>query len=199
MKNQDYRLKYNDLKLKFLDAVDVSFRLGFEQGAQQAQVQQAQQQQADAQAAQQAAAGQQPGAPGEEDPNAQMEAGSDGSELDQHIGKLESMLQKTEVGSLEYMDFKKSLDGIKSYQAEIKQKHDLKKSEMAISSINKALKSPFTFSKAATKNLSEPAKKALTMQEQIVDDFMKSFDEEKEKASQSVTKAIDLAQILKDK
>lgn len=196
MKNQDYKLKYEDLKLKFMDAVDVSFRLGFEQGAQQAQVQQSQQAEA---AAQQAAM--QPG----QDPNAQpgQEADmpgqeqSDGSELDQHIGHLESMLQKTEVGSIEYMNFKKSLDGIKAFKSNLKQKYDLRKSEKAIADIGKALKSPFTLSKAATKNLSEPAKKALSMQEEIVEDLMKSFAEEEKKAAESITKTLNFEQLLK--
>jgi hypothetical protein len=205
MKNQDWKIKYQDLKLRFHDCLDTSFRLGYEAGAQQAQVQQAAQQTADAQAAQQAAAmGQQPGqpgqdpnAPGQEDPNAQMQPGQDGSELDGHIQTLESMLQKTEVGSLEYMNFKKSLDGIKSFQSSLKQSYDLKKAEQAIKAIGKAIKSPFTLSKAATKNLSEPAKAALNDQEKIVNDLMKSFEEEERKASEQIKKTLNFEQLLK--
>ena len=201
MKNQDYKLKYNDLKLKFMDAVDVSFRLGFEAGAQQAQVQQAQQQQADAQAAQQAAMGQQPGQPGQDpnDPNAQpgQEMGQDGSELDQHIGQLEGMLGSSKPGSPEQQTLQKSLDGIKAFQSSLKQTYELKKSEQAIKAIAKSMRSPFTLGKQATKNMSQPAQKALNMQEQIVADLMKSMDDEQAKASEAVTKTLSIEQLLK--
>lgn len=193
MKNQDWKLKYKDLKLKFHDAVDVSFRLGFEAGAQQAQVQQAQQQQAAAEQAQQAAMmGQDPNAPGQEGQMPGEEA--NGSELDQHINTLEGMLGS---GSPDPASFQKSLNGIKSFMTDLKTKYELKKSEKAIAAIGKALKSPFTLSKTATKNLSEPAKKALNMQEQIVSDLMKSFDEEEKKAAEAVTKTLNFEQILR--
>jgi len=197
MNNQDYRLKYNDLKLKFMDALDVSFRLGFEQGATNAQLQQAQQDKAAAQAA---AQGGMPGQPGQEgfgeDPNSPETP--DGSELDQHIGQLESMLQSSKPGTPEQASMQKSLDGIKSFQASLKQASDLRKSEKAIKAIGKAMNTPFTLSKAATKNLSESGKKALTMQEQIVNDVMKSFAEEEAKATQTITKTLNFEQLLKD-
>lgn len=196
MNNQDWKLKYQDLKLKFHDVADVSFRLGFEAGAQSAQVQQAQQQQAAAEQAQAAAMGQDPNAPGQE---GQMpgEEGSDGSELDQHIGTLEGMLGQAKPGSPEQTSLQKSLDGIKSFKADLKTKYDLKKSEKAIAAIGKAIKSPFTLSKAATKNLSENGKKALNAQEQIVSDLMKSFDEEEKKTAEAITKTLNFEQILK--
>ncbi len=199
MNNQNYRLKYQDLKLKFHDSVDVAFRLGFEQGAQQAQVQQAQQAQMQAEQAQQAAMGQ--GQPGQ-DPNAASgqemgQEGSDGSELDQHIGTLEGMLSQSKPGSPEQGALQKSLDGIKAFQSDLKQKYELKKAEKAIAAIGKAMKTPFTLSKAATKNMSEPAKKALSMQEQIVADLMKSMEEEEKKASEAITKTLSIEQLLK--
>lgn len=200
MKNQDWALKYKDLKLKFMDAVDVAFRLGMEQGLQQAQVQQAQQQQADAQAQQAAMMGQ----PGQ-DPNAdpsqegQMpgQESPNGSELDSHISQLESMLGKTETGSLEYMNLKKSLDGIKSFQNSLKMAHEHKASELTLKSIQKAMQPKFTLGKTATKNLSESGKKALNMQEQIVADLMKSMDDEQAKAQEAITKTLDFEQLLK--
>jgi hypothetical protein len=200
MKNQDWKLKYQDLKLKFMDAVDVSFRLGMEQGLQQAQVQQAQQQQADAQAQQAAMMGQ----PGQ-DPNADVsqegqipgQESPNGSELDSHISQLESMLGKTETGSLEYMNLKKSLDGIKSFQSNLKKAHDHKVSELTLKSIQKAMQPKFNLGKTATKNLSESGKKALNMQEQIVADLMKSMDDEQAKAQEAITKTLDFEQLLK--
>lgn len=192
MKNQDWKLKYDDLKIKFMDAVDLSFRLGMEQGLQQAQLQQAQQ--ASAQAAQM---GGQPG----EDPNAQMESGqpqNDGSELDQHINTLESMLQKSDPTSPEALSLKKSLEGIKTFQVSLKQASDFKKSENAIKAIGKAMQPKFTLSKSATKNMSEPAKKALSMQEQIVADLMKSMDEESSKVTESITKTLGFEHLIKE-
>jgi hypothetical protein len=198
MNNQDYKLKYQDLKLKFHDAVDTAFQLGMEQGLQQAQVQQAQQDQAAAQAAQRM-----PGQPGE-DPNAQpgqdpnSPESPDGSELDQHIGKLESMLQKSDPTAPQTLELKKSLEGIKAFQSSLKQASDLKKSEKAITAIGKAMKPVFTLSKGATKNLSEHGKKALNMQEQIVNDVMRSFAEEEAHAAAAIAKTLNFEQVLKD-
>ena len=202
MKNQDYKLKYNDLKLKFMDAVDVSYRLGVEYGLQQAQVQQAQQAQASAeQAAQAAQMGGQPGQPGQ-DPNAQPgqempgQEQSDGSELDQHISQLESMVQPNS-GSAEQAVLQKSIQDIKAFQSKLRQAHDLKKSEQAIKAIGKAMKPVFTLSKSATKNMSESAKSALNGQEKIVQEVMKSFAEEEKKASESITKTLGFEQLIK--
>ncbi len=189
MKNQDWKLKYQDLKLKFHDAVDTAFRLGYESGAQGAQVQQAQQAEAAAQQAQMGQPGQEGQMPGQEQ--------SDGSELDQHIGTLEGMLSQSKPGSMEQAGLQKSLNGIKAFQSSLKQAFDLKKSEQAIAAIGKAMKTPFTIGKTATKNLSEPAKKALTKQEEIIEDMMKSFEEEEKKAAESINKALNLEQLLK--
>ncbi|HEY5236381.1 MAG TPA: hypothetical protein VIJ14_09405 [Rhabdochlamydiaceae bacterium] len=201
MKNQDYKLKYQDLKLKFMDAVDVSFRLGVEQGLQQAQVQASQQ--AEAAAQQAAAMGQQPGQPGQEDEQS-GDSGqfgqpqSDGSEMDQHISTLEGMLGSAKAGSPEQAQMQKSLDGLKSFRKSLKDASDLKKSEQAIKAIGKAMKTPFTLSKNATKNMSEPAKKALNSQEQIVQDLMKSFEEEEKKASEQITKTLNFENLIKE-
>jgi hypothetical protein len=197
----DYKNKYKELKLKFKDTVDLAFRLGVEEGMRQGQVQQAQQAQASAEQAQQAQMGQ-PGQPGQ-DPNAQpgQEMNSpespDGSELDQHIGQLEGMLGQSKPGSPEQAEFQKSLNGIKAFQKSLKDISDLRKSEKAIAAIGKAMKAPFTLSRSATKNMSVPAQKALNMQEEIVKDFMKSFDEEKAKATETITKTLNYEQLLK--
>jgi hypothetical protein len=194
MKNQDYRLKYADLKLKFHDAVDVAFRLGFEQGAQNAQVQQAQQAEA---AAQQAAMqpGQDPNAPPGQDPNSPEQP--DGSELDQHIQQLESMVNKPGSGAPEQAALQKSLNGIKAFQFGLKQASELRKSEKAIAAIAKSMKTPFTMSKTANKNLTEPGKRALNDQEKIVENLMKSFEEEETRAKEAITKTLNIEQLLK--
>lgn len=189
MNNQEWKLKYQDLKLKFLDAVDVSFRLGFEQGAQQAQVQQAEMATQQAQMTQ--------GQPGQ-DPNAQFgQETSDGSELDQHIGTLENMLSQSKSGSPEQEGLQKSLDGIKAFKSNLKQSYEFKKSELAIKAIEKAMKPKFVLGKAATKNLSPHGVKGINDQEKIVADLMKAMDEEEKKVAESITKTLSLEQILK--
>ena len=192
MKNQDYKIKYDDLKLKFHDAVDVSFRLGFEQGAQSAQMQQAQQQAQDAQMQmQQAQQMQQQGQqPGQEDPNNPGSPDSSGSEMDQHINTLESMVNKQDPSSPETANMMKSLNAMKSLI-------EMKKSEKMINSIAKAMKPKFTIGKGANKNLSEHGKKALNDQEKIVEDLMKSFAEEEQKASEAIVKTLNFENLLK--
>lgn len=194
MKNQDWKLKYEDLKLKFHDIADVSFRLGFEAGAQNAQVQQAQQAEA---AAQQAAMqpGQDPNAPPGQDPNSPEQP--DGSELDQHIQQLESMVSKPGSAAPEQAALQKSLDGIKAFQFSLRQASELRKSEKAIASIAKSMKTPFTMSKTATKNLSEHGKRALNDQENIVENLMKSFADEEAKAKEAISKTLNIEQLLK--
>jgi hypothetical protein len=195
MKNQDWKLKYSDLKLKFHDAVDVAFRLGYEQGAQGAQMQQAQQQQAEAQAAQQQAA--MGGQPGQDMNNPESPDGSNGSELDSHINQLEGMLGQSKPGSMEQEGLQKSIAGIKEFQLDLKQKYEMKKAEKAINSIGNSMKPKFAFSKSATKNLSESGKKALNDQEKIVDELMKSFSEEEKKAAEAINKTLSFEQLLK--
>ena len=191
MNNQEWKLKYQDLKLKFHDAVDVAFRLGIEQGMQQAQLQEAQQQ---AQMAAQQAA--QPGMPGEEQaPGEEMpqDGQPDGSELDQHIGTLESMLQTSDPTSSDALAIKKSIDGLKAIQ----HKFELAKSSKLIGQIAKNMNKPFALNKRAERNLPDHAKKALSNQEKIVNDIMKSMQEEEEKVTESIKKTLSFEQLLK--
>lgn len=191
MKNQDYKLKYQDLKIKFHDAIDVAFRLGFEQGAQSAQMQQAQQQAQEAQMQQQQMM-QMQRQPGQEqqDPNNPAAPDSSGSEMDQHINTLESMVNQQDPASSQYADMKKTLDSMKSLI-------EMKKSEKAINAIAKAMKPKFTISKGANKNLSEHGKKALNDQEKIVDELMKSFQDEEKKAAETIIKTLNFENLLK--
>lgn len=191
MKNQEWKLKYQDLKLKFHDAVDVAFRLGFEQGAQSAQMQQAQQDKADAQQAEQMQMqgqmqGQQPG----QDPNNPGSPDSSGSEMDQHISTLESMVNKQDPNSPETANMMKTLNEMKSLV-------EMKKAEKSINAIAKAMKPKFTIGKGANKNLSEHGKKALNDQEKIVNELMKSFEDEEKKASEAIVKTLDFENLLK--
>jgi hypothetical protein len=184
----NYKAKYEQLKMQYMQAVDVAYRQGYEDGgksAQMDQMAQQQQQQAELESAQ---AGGQPGqpseeaAPGEQPQEEQNPASEhpDGSELDQHIAKLESLLGKAEV---QPEDLKKASDLIK----EFKLSREMKKSEQAIKGIAKALHKPaFKMSVQASSNLNDNAKKSLGMQEKIVTDIMKAWSEEESRASKSI-------------
>jgi hypothetical protein len=214
MSNQvNYKQKYEELKMKYMQDVDTAFRLGFEQGSVQAQQDQMMQQQ---QAEQELAAAQAGGIPGQgggsegspageeqmQNPNGgapgQMEPDSEnpaGSEFDQHIAKLESMISKSETTPEE---LKKAVEGIKSLQVKAAaarvQAIEMKKSYQAIPGIAKALHKPaFKIGKTASHNLTANAKQAVGMQEKIVTDIMKSWEEEEKKATSDITKILNSA------
>jgi hypothetical protein len=191
-----YKHKYEQLKAKFMNSVDVAFRLGFEQGALSAQMdamaQQAQQAQQQAQASQQAAQSGAPGQDGEEeqDPSAAEDGSQEeqaqspqeaqmGSELDKHISELESLLAK---GELEPEELRKSLDSIKKAKEAV----DLEKNLKAIKKIGKFMKPHFKLNKIAEHNLPREAKNALSTQEKILEDVMKSWDEAEARASKDI-------------
>lgn len=178
----NYKLKYNELKLRFISALDVSFRTGYEAGSQAAQIE-AQQQQMQMQADQAAQAQQQPGQPGEEQPEDGQEQPQDqqhpeGSELQRHIDELESMVKKSEITP---MDLKKSLDSLKAYKSNM----DLNKSLANIRKI-KMPRTPLVLSKTAAHNMPEASQKALTAQETLVSEIMTEWGKQEAKASKSI-------------
>jgi len=198
----NYKNKYMELRSKYMNDLDMAFRLGFEQGGQQAQQDQMAQQEAQAQEIQTAAAGAQPGQPGEGgDPGMDQsgagapETGSEhpeGSELDQHIAKLESMIAKAEKSAPD--ELKKSVQEFQTIGADLrklqktwKEQSDLRKSQAAIKGIVKALHKPaFKMSKQASINLNENAKQAVSMQHRIVADVMAKMEEEEKKAPKDI-------------
>lgn len=196
----NYKQKYEELKMKFMNSVDMAYRLGFEDGAKQQEMDQMQaqaQQQAEMEAAAMQAQGQE-GAPGEEQPQeepAPDSAHPDGSELDQHIAKLESMLGKSEDPEI-----RKSLNALVAFRKSQLQAIELKKSEKAIKGISKAIgRKPVVVSQKANHNLNDKAKKALSMQEQIVTDIMKSWADEEKKASKDIANILSVEGLLNKK
>jgi hypothetical protein len=186
----DYKAKYEDLKAKFMETVDLSWRLGYEQGLKDAQLEQAQQQvqQAQDQANAMAAGMGQPGQEGEAEgqpgeqpeeaqPISQNPNGDD--ELGQHIEKLENMLGKSE-DSLDVQELKKTLNDIRSLQVQI----NLTKSMESIKN-TKLKKSfqPIKFTKKLEANLKEPAKKALSLQEDILKNCFAKWEKDESKAA----------------
>jgi hypothetical protein len=206
-----YKAKYQQLKMQYMHAVDTAFRLGFEQGQQQATLDQAaqQQQQQDAmmQAQAQGMAGGPPGAEGADEgampPDAQgaeeqMEPTSehpDGSELDQHIAKLESLIGKSEAHP---EDLHKALSEIKAFRKSQVLAIELKKSAGAIKEISKALHKPaFKLGVQASHNMNDTAKRAVSLQHRIVEDVMKKWEEEEMKAAKSISEIISVEGLTK--
>lgn len=200
MSEVNWKDKYLDLKSKFMESVDQAFRLGYEQGAQQAaQDQMAMQQQQEAELQQQAGGvvNNEPGQEQMSQPNAEQQIQPDsqnpaGSELDQHIAKLESMVAKGEVSP---EDLKKSLEDFKTIRkAELSKmtfEREMRKSNAAIPGIVKALHKPaFKIGQQASHNMNDNAKRAVNMQHQIVNDVMKKWDEESKQAGSDITKIL---------
>jgi hypothetical protein len=198
----DYKAKYNDLKMKYLNTVDLSWRLGYEQGLKDAQTEQAQQQQMQSDAMNQQTAGAQPGeesaVPGTEEkseaqpPVSQNPNGDD--ELGQHIEKLESMLGKAEITPFELQDLKKTLNDIRSLQVSI----NLTKSMESIKNVKMGkLNKSQAFSPRAIANLPEQSKKALTLQEKIVADVFTKWAKDESQASSAISSILNVDGITK--
>ncbi len=224
----NYKQKYQELKAKYMNAVDMAFRLGVEEGMKQSQLDQANQQLAQAQAAQQGmggdpSGGQPGGMPGEESPTnnngapgAPSGGGPDksgaasvqpppagpasenpqGSELDQHIEKLESMVAKSE--QLDVTDLKKAIEDLKSLQKSQKEQLELAKSAAAIPKIAAALHKPqFKFGVQANHNLSTSAKAAVSMQHKIVSEVLQKWEQEEQKAGKDILSTLSIEGITK--
>lgn len=203
----NYKNKYLALRGKYMNDLDMAFRLGFEQGQQQAQQDQAMQaQQEQAQMDQMMAQAQGGGAPGQEGgesgeaaPGQPSEApmeGAGGSELDQHIAKLESMINGAPGGASE--EIQKSLQSLKALRKAELDKIQFKKSEQAVKGIARALHKPaHKLSVLASHNLSSCAKAAVSMQHKIVNDVMSKMHEEEQRASSDIKNILSVEGITK--
>jgi len=223
MQEINYKDKYTALRAKYMEDMDMAFRLGMEQGTQQAQMDQAAQQQADAQAMQQAAlqgqggmggeggappggSPEQPEQPGQPPQPGQGEqpgqpGGAPGqdamagqpTELDHHINKLQSML-----GGSKDPEIKKSLDQLVSVRKAELQAIQFRKSEQAIKGIAKALHKPaYKMGALAQHNLGNSAKAAVSLQHKIVTDVMAKMEEEEKRAAKSVKDILNVEGLLK--
>jgi hypothetical protein len=163
----DYKKKYQELRAKYISSMDVAFRMGYQQGQQDAAMEQMQQQLAQqqqqlmqTQQMMQTQPQQQPGAemPTEEPPageqapqqNEEMAQNpqAQGEPVDAYINELEQLVSKSDVSPA---DLKKSIDKLK------------KSSEKSLS---------------FRVNLPEASKKAVTMQQHIVDGILKKWESE---------------------
>lgn len=204
MSNQvNYKQKYEELKMKYMQDVDTAFRLGFEQGAVQGQQDAMMAQQQAQQEAEQNAIGQGNGAEGSQPGEEQMQNPNGGgiqdipdsenpagSELDQHIAKLESMVSKSE----DTEGLVAAISGLKGLKQKLTFNAEMKKSQAAIPGIVKALHKPaFKIGQQASHNMTSNAKAAVGMQEKIVSDIMKSWEDEEKRATSDIQKILDSA------
>jgi hypothetical protein len=194
----DYKKKYMDLRARFVEALDIAFRTGYEQGSNETQVQNmAQQAQMQAQQAammqSQMAAGpamnQPPGAempPGIDQQAPVPEAGGD--EMDAAIAELESLVNKSEP-SIE--DMKKSLEVIKNNRM-------FQKLQKATKEAGKKMgQPPRPLSLSYKVNLPEDAKQAVSMQSKIVDDILKKWEQEAQNSARDITSILGTEAITK--
>lgn len=213
MSNQvNYKQKYEELKMKFMESVDQAFRLGFEQGAVQGmqdaqmQAQQAQQEaQQNGMGGDMGGIGQGQGSEGSPAGTEQMENPNGGgiqdipdsenpagSELDQHIAKLESMVSKSDTSPADLAKAISQLQSLRKSEAtRITFNREMKKSTQAISGIAKVLHKPaFKIGQQASHNMNSTAKEAVGMQHKIVGDIMKSWEEEEKSATSDIQKIL---------
>lgn len=177
MSTNEWKVKYFDLKQKFMDATDTAYRLGYEQGAKEIQMEMQAQQMAEQQAQQAAmqagAAGvDEMGNPVDEmgnpiDPNQMSPEGQEGEippdvdpevsqQLDDHINELESLVAKGEKPSV--VDLRKavqSLSKVRKSQKDQWGKQTKKKTSIQKSFVDNMLAKWEKESKDATADLEE--------------------------------------------
>lgn len=199
----DYKQKYQELKAKFMSSVDSAWNDGYQHGLQDSQVEQAAQQKQESDAMAQAANGQpqpgqeempQKGQPGEQQPGQPASQNPNGDELDQHIAKLEGMLGKAEISSTELGDLKKTLNDIRSLQVQIslsKSMESIKNTKMG--KLNKSL----VLTPRLQANLPEPAKKALSLQENIVKDVFAKWENDEQRATNDIKSLLNVDGLVK--
>jgi len=156
----DWKAKYQQIRGKFISSVDMSYRLGYEQGLKDASVQAMQQQmQQQQQQMQQMAQMQQAPQPEQappQDAQGQPDQGApQGDEVGQAIDELGNIVNKAE-GELNFEELKKSYD-------KLKDAHNIK----SISFLT---------------NTAPNDKKVLNTQEKLVDEMLSRWSDEEKNA-----------------
>lgn len=188
MSKIDWELKFKNLLSKYMNGVDLAFQKGYIKGKDDASKEQMQQQQADLEqqaAAAQGMGGAMPGDPAAVDPTAlnaqQQEQAADagqepgGTELDQHLQEMESLVAKSK-GKLGE-ELKKTLASMK------------KETE----ALNKSLykKDKLLQTKNAVKNVTgNAAPSVLTEQHKVVKSMIANWDDSSLDASNEIEKVI---------
>ena len=175
MSEVDYKKRYDDLKLKFLRSLDISWRLGYEQGLKDSQIEQMNQQmnqqnmmaqgqpqqdqysaQQEQYSAQQGQDGQDGGVPSEQDVLGHTDEGQNvqenQDEMGGHLDELEAAIGKSELSP-----------------------KDVNKLQKAIATLK-------AFSQRVSDNLPENSKKTHSLQQKIVENILDKWDNESKKS-----------------
>lgn len=174
----DYKKKYQEIRLRFVEAIDASYKQGYSQGAldtrQEMMSQQLQQQ---AQMQNQAIGQPQQLLTSQTNmsaPKVQQDDSLNG-DLDQHIAALEELVNKNEISP---DDLKKSIQGLRLFTKEIQQKPK---------------------GKSYTYNMSEESKRDLSMQEKIVSDILNKWEQEAQTTDSDIMRALGVEGVLSKK
>ncbi len=112
---------------------------------------------------------------------------ADGSDIDSHIEQLEQLLGKSEFNK---DDLQKAIDGMKLSKQMANINHNLHKNKQ---SAKKSLSIP----QNVLSKINDNTKKTLTLQEKIVSDIMKSWDNEEKRASKDITNVLKIEGLIK--
>lgn len=193
----NYKQKYEELKSRFMSAVDAAWNDGFQHGMESSQLDQAQQALAgpemdpNGQPTEGAPQDQAVGTPSGQESPATPSNNPNQDELGTHIEKLESMLGKAEISSSELGDLKKTLNDIRSLQVQI----NLTKSMETIK--NTKLAKSLSFSPKNKANLSPNAQKTLTTQHDILKGVFAKWENESKQASSDISSILGIEGLTK--
>lgn len=201
----DYKAKYMDLRARFIEALDLSFRQGYEQGQKDAQIESSMQQAQMAMQQAQQMSGQQQD-PNQEQPQDPAQAGAapemmaqqgqnSGTELDSLIGELEGLVNKSEISK---EDLKKSISAIKESAMFMGLNKAISKNSPFKSRL-KPVAIPMNkgMSGSYSHNLSSEDKKAVAMQQAIIDNVFKKWENESADTGTKITQTISTEALTK--
>lgn len=217
----NFKNKYLELRSKYIADLDMAYRLGFEAGGQQAQQQraietdaqnqQAEMQRQDLQAEAKGQNGEPQdhemgshvgGHPGKPNENPSQEGqpttgtSGNGSEIDQHINKLQGMIGKGHSPQLQ-KSIEEELSSIVELRKADKLAENMRAGKSAIDGIVKALHKPaYKASAQANHNMDDNAKKSLSLQQKIVSGVMEKWEKEEEKAGKDIRSILNVEGVL---
>lgn len=191
---QDYKMKYMELRSRFVSSLDVAFRLGYQKGQQDGQMQQMQQQQAQQMQMQQQMMGQmqQPSALQQDQSSAGLEQSAENfenqaqnldqngaSEIEQGIQELEELLGKGEIDTKSAQSL---LNLLNKSLSKLNNSTSLAKSE----DLKRMNEGKEIFKQAAighNKNIQSKSEEAHSLQKKIVNDILKKWESEEQEAA----------------
>lgn len=196
----DYRMKYKEMKAKMLESIDVSYRLGYEQGykeaTQEAQVAQMQQQMQQAQMMQQATMGgqQDPSAMGQEvSPDQQAEMMGQGASPEAQGGMSEvqggiPQMQGQEVNPEEGMEGDQANE-LDQYLAEL-ESMVAKGEKPNVLDLRKKVTEMSNLRKAQKDKMKSNRQQVVSAQKSIVDGLIKKWTAKTDETSEDIEKLI---------